>query len=236
MDEKILALLIAAFSGVRKDGLKMLARTIALQASTEEEAKAIVEKLTKTQVDNFIKDYRSDVDKEVSDGTKTFEENLKKKYDFVEKGGNPNPAPGEGEGGKKGKNEGEDIATIIANAVAGAVKPLQDKLEKLEKVDAAKSRLQMLNEKLNTCEDDAFKAKALKDYNRMSFESDEAFNEYLTDTEKDIAEVNQRKANENLGGQGRPMFAQKNESGISTGVAQFIESQKSASSLGGKEI
>ncbi len=236
MDEKILALLIARFSGVRKDGLKMLARVLALQVSTEEDAKVVVEKLTKAQVDVFIKDYRADVDKEVSDGTKTFEENLKKKYDLVEKNGkNPKPSSG-GENGSKADGS-EDIATIVANAVAGAVKPLQDKLEFYEKGEVAKTRLQVLTEKLNTCTDDVFKAKALKDYGRMSFDTDEAFNEYLNDTEKDIAEANQRKADSSLGVQSRPMFAQKTESGVSAGVAQYIESQKGGDAqLGGKEI
>ena len=44
MKETILALLIAKFSGVRKDGLTALARSLALQCTTEDEAKALVEK------------------------------------------------------------------------------------------------------------------------------------------------------------------------------------------------
>jgi hypothetical protein len=42
MKEKILALLTAKFSGARKDGLSQMARGLALQASTEDEAKALV--------------------------------------------------------------------------------------------------------------------------------------------------------------------------------------------------
>ncbi len=52
MKETILALLIAQFSGVRKDGLNQLARTMALQVTTEDEAKALCSKLTKAQVDD----------------------------------------------------------------------------------------------------------------------------------------------------------------------------------------
>lgn len=44
MRERILALLIAKFSGVRKDVLNHMARTFALQVATEDEAKALVEK------------------------------------------------------------------------------------------------------------------------------------------------------------------------------------------------
>ena len=112
MKEKILALLIAAFSGVRKDGLNQLARTIALQATTEDEAKTLVEKLTKAQVDEFVKEFRADVDKEVSDGNKTYEANLKKKFDLVEK-----KAPGSDDGGSGG-GDPNDIAAII-KAAAG---------------------------------------------------------------------------------------------------------------------
>ena len=99
MKETILALLIAKFSGVRKDGLTALARSLALQCTTEDEATALVEKITDAQVNEFVKDYRADVDKEVSESNKTFETNLKKKFDFVAKkpepGGDPtrNPTP-----------------------------------------------------------------------------------------------------------------------------------------------
>ena len=85
MKEKILALLTASFAGVRKDALNQMARTLALQVKSEDDAKKLVEKLTKAQVDDFVKEYRAEVDKEVSEGTKSFETNLKKKSDFVEK-------------------------------------------------------------------------------------------------------------------------------------------------------
>ena len=79
MKKEILALLTAKFAGVRKDGLEHLARVLALQATTEEEAAALVEKLTDTMVNNFVKEYRSDVDRETTLARKTIEENLRKK-------------------------------------------------------------------------------------------------------------------------------------------------------------
>ena len=78
MKEKILALLQAKFAGVRKDGLNHLARSLALQATNEEEASALIEKLTKEQVETFVKEYRAEVDKRFLEGNKTFETNLKK--------------------------------------------------------------------------------------------------------------------------------------------------------------
>lgn len=197
MKEKILALLIAAFSGVRKDGLNQLARTIALQATTEDEAKALVDKLTKTQVDEFVKEFRADVDKEVSESNKTIETNLKKKFDFVEKKAEPG-----GDDSNKGNND--DLAAKLDALLEKRLAPLQQELEKYKAGDVAKSRLQTLTEKLNGCKDETFKAKALKDFARMKFETDDEFNEYLTETETDISTANQNKANSALGGHNRP--------------------------------
>lgn len=47
---------------------------------------------------------------------------------------------------------------------------------------------------------DAFKNKALKDFNRMKFETDEEFNDYLTDTQTDAADFIQDQSNTGLGG------------------------------------
>lgn len=237
MKEKILALLMAAFAGVRKDGLNQLARTIALQAATEDEAKTLVDKLTKAQVDEFVKEYRAEVDKEVSDGNKTFETNLKKKFNLVEKKTNEPGDGGKDPNGGDGGNGGNDMATMIANAVANAMKPLQDKLDSYEKGDIAKSRLQTLTEKLNGCKDENFKAQTLKDFGRMNFNSDDEFNEYLTEKETAIATANQNVADAALGGQGRPFFAQKADDGVSKGVAEYVASQKpDGDKLSGKEV
>lgn len=233
MKEKILALLMAAFAGVRKDGLNQLARTIALQAATEEDAKTLVDKLTKAQVDEFVKEYRAEVDKEVSDGNKTYESNLKKKFDLVEKKTNE---PGDG-GNGNGGNGGDDIATKLDALLDAKLKPLQEKLSKYEQGDIAKARLQSLNDKLGGCKDDTFKAKALKDFARMKFETDEEFNEYLTETETDMATANQNVANAALGNHGTPLFTQKEDSGVSKGVAEFVASQKpDGTVLSGKEV
>lgn len=231
MKETILALLIAKFSGVRKDGLTALARSLALQCTTEDEAKALVEKITDAQVNEFVKDYRADVDKEVSESNKTFETNLKKKFDFVEKQTEP--------GGKQSpKPDPNDIAATIKAAVAEAVKPFQEKLMGYEQDNIAKSRLQSLNEKLANCKDENFKNQTLKDFARMKFDTDDDFNEYLAEKEKDIATANQNKADVDLGNSGgSPLFAQKEESGISKGVADFISSQKPENNVfAGKDV
>lgn len=230
MKKTILALLVAKFQGVRKDGLTALARSLALQCTTEDEAKTLVEKLTDAQVNEYVKEFRADVDKEVSESNKTYEANLKKKYDFVDKGkrdepGDPKPDP-------------NNISEIVKAAVAEAVKPFQEKLSGYERDNIAKSRLQSLNEKLANCKDENFKNQTLKDFARMKFDTDDDFNEYLTEKEKDIATANQNKADIDLSNSGgSPLFAQKEESGISKGVAEFVASQKPENStFTGKEI
>ena len=229
MKKTILALLVAKFQGARKDGLNVLAGILALQASTEDEAKALVEKITDAQVNEFIKDYRKDVDKEVSESNKTFETNLRKKYDFKEKetepGGDPNKNP-------------ENLAEIVKAAVAAAVKPFEEKLSGYETKNIADSRLAKLNEKLNDCKDETFKAQTLKDFARMTFANDDDFTQYLNDNTTDIANANQNVANAALGGaSGKPLFAQKGDDGISKSVADFVASQKpEASAFTGKEV
>ncbi len=231
MRETILALLIAKFSGVRKDGLAALARSLALQCTTEDEAKALVDKFTDAQVNEFVKDYRADVDKEVSESNKTFETNLKKKFDLVQK-----TEPG----GKKNQKDTDtdDIAAIVKAAVDAAVAPLNEKLNGYEAKTIAETRLQALNEKLNGCKDENFKAQTLKDFARMNFKDDADFNEYLTGKEADIATANQNKADADLSNSGgSPLFAQKEESGISKGVAEYVESLKPENTtFKGKEI
>ena len=161
MKKTILALLVAKFQGVRKDALGVLAGVLALQATNEDEAKALVDKVTDAQVTEFAKDYRAGVDKEVSESNKTFETNLRKKYDFKEKQNEPGIPPTENP---------NDIAAIVKEAVAAAVKPFEE--------------------------------------------------------------------NAALGGaSGKPMFAQKNEDGISKGVADYVASLKPENNeLSGKEV
>jgi hypothetical protein len=235
MKEKILALLIAAFSGARKDGLNQMARGLALQVSTEDEAKALVEKLTEAQVNDYIKEFRSEVDKEKTEATKTHEANLKKKFDLVEK---KDPAPGAGGSDPDKGIDPNDIAALVKAVVSDAVKPFQTELAGYKASDVAKARLQSLNDKLTGCKDENFKAQVLKDFARMQFDTDEAFNEYLTEKETAITTANQNVANAALGGQTKPLFNAKDETtGVSKGVAEYVESQKPDNkAFSGKEV
>lgn len=229
MKEKILALLIAKFAGVRKDGLARLAGALSLQAADETEAGVLVDKLTPEKVNEFITDYRKDVDKEVSDSNKTYEGNLKKKFDFVEKK----------EPGKEPKEpvDPNDIAAIVAAAVKTAVAPLQQELLGFKGEKTTESRLQQLQSKFKDNLPESFKAQKLKDFKRMNFENDEAFTEYLGELETDITAFNQELADKGLTGQSKPMFGSKEKDGVSGAVKQFIDSKaEGQKNLAGKEI
>lgn len=228
--QEILALLTAKFSGARKDGLMQLARVLSLQCATKEEAEAAVNKLTDAQVGNFIKDFRADVDKEVSDGVKTSEANLRKKYDFKEKTVDPKPEPGGG--------GGDDIAAIVKAAVADAVKPYADELAKIKQTDVNRTRLQRLNDALANCKNTTFKEQTLKDFARMQFVDDASFDEYLTDKTADITTANQAFADENMSRSGgTPLFSNKSENGISQAVSDYVASKDPANNkFAGKEL
>lgn len=80
------------------------------------------------------------------------------------------------------------------------------KVNALENGKTANNRQSILSEKLKDS-NPIIKAKILKDFARMSFENDEAFNEYLTDTETDAAAFIQDKANQGLASGSAPFVA-----------------------------
>ena len=234
MRDKILALLIAKFAGVRKDGLAQLAASMSLQAEKEEDATAIVERLTLEKVDDFVKDWRKDVDKEVSESNRTYEGNLKKKYDFVEKKGKE---PGKDPDPNK-STDPTDIASIVNNAVMAAVEPLQQKLASFESGKTAEARLQLLQGKFKDKNlPETFTSQKVKDFKRINFESEEAFAEYLNELDTDIAAFNQELADKGLSGQSKPLFGSKTADGVSSSVKEFVEGKSEGSgALTGKEI
>lgn len=229
MFEKIIELLTAKFAGIRKDAIEMLARNIALQCDNDDDVTAAIGKLTDEKVNEFVKGYRSQVDKEVSASISANEKNLRKKYDFVEKkidGNEPKKTEG---------NDANDISAIINAAIAKAIEPFQNEISNLKQENASKSRLQQVNEKLNACKNDVYKNQMLKAYQKMAFADDEKFNEYLTELDTDIAEANQSFANDSLRGV-KPLKSEVNNDGVSKAVSDFISSQSTDSAFAGKKI
>jgi hypothetical protein len=232
--EQILALLMAKFSGVRKDGLEQLAKAIRLNATTTEEAQALVDKYTSEQVTEFVNDWRKDVDKEVGNGVKTAETNFKKKYNITDE---PNPA--DTPTPKDEVKDPADIASLIKSAVADAVKPFQEKLNVFETGNLENTRKEALNGKLANAPEE-FKNRVLRDYGRMKFDTDEAFTEFLTDTEKDLTDYTQEASNQSLSAFGRPVKASTESANeVSSGAAAYIAEKAGTegdSGLGGKAV
>lgn len=228
MFEKIIELLTAKFTGIRKDAIEMLARNLALQCDNDDDVTAAIGKLTDEKVNDFVKGYRSQVDKEVSASISANEKNLRKKYDFIEKKEGNEPKKTEG-------NDGNDISAIINAAIAKAIEPFQNEISNLKQENANKSRLQQVNEKLNACKNDVYKNQMLKAYQKMAFADDEKFNEYLTELDSDIAEANQSFANDSLRGV-KPLKSEVNNDGVSKAVSDFISSQSTDSVFAGKKI
>lgn len=228
MFEKILELLTAKFTGIRKDAIEILARNLALQCDNDDDVTAAIGKLTDEKVNEFVKGYRSQVDKEVSASISANEKNLRKKYDFIEKKEGNEPKKTEG-------NDGNDISAIINAAIAKAIEPFQNEISNLKQENTSKSRLQQVNEKLNACKNDVYKNQMLKAYQKMAFADDEKFNEYLTELDSDIAEANQSFANDSLRGV-KPLKSEVNNDGVSKAVSDFISSQSTDSAFAGKKI
>ena len=229
MFEKIFELLTSKFTGIRKDAIEMLARNLALQCDNDDEVTAAIGKLTDEKVNEFVKGYRSQVDKEVSASISANEKNLRKKYDFIEKkidGNEPKKMEG---------NDSNDISAIINAAIAKAIEPFQTEISNLKQENANKSRLHQVNEKLNACKNDVYKNQMLKAYQKMAFADDEKFNEYLTELDSDIAEANQSFANDSLRGV-KPLKSEVNNDGVSKAVSDFISSQSTDSAFAGKKI
>lgn len=196
MKQKLLELLNTKFLGkgtTRKDTLARLATAYSLQITTEEEAQALVEKLTNEQVTEFQKELRSEVDSEIAKATKTALENAAKGKVGEGEG---NPEPGKGE---EGSSDPTDIASVVAAAIEKATAPLVQKINSIEAGETTKTRLSRMEEILKDVNHE-LKAKTLKDFGRMAFENDESFEEYLTETTTDIQTINQTIVNQGLAG------------------------------------
>lgn len=235
MKEKILALLLAKFAGVRKDGLMQLATALSLQATTDEEAATVVGKLTADQVNTFVTDWRKEADSEISKANKTYEDGLKRKYDFVDKK-NQEAEPGKTEL-PEGTIDAKAIQSMIAEAVKAVVVPLQQKIEAFEVGTTSQSRRTHIEKELEGTPE-TFKQKILKDFSRMKFDNDEAFNAYAAETKEDVSVFNQELANQGLNLHGKHFKSGKQDDGkeVSAGVQDYIKTQSKETTVKGKEV
>lgn len=208
-------LLLEKFTGARKDALGQLASVIALQSDTEEEVRAAVEKLTDEKVNAFTKEYRSGVDREVTAARKkimdglTSQKSARAETDTTKAEGDTN-------------TDNTDITVLIAKAIAEATQPLREQVETLSRANVGKNRLERLNEALKDCKDDTLRTSTLRNYNRMAFEGDDAFDTFLEETKSDVQQANQNLADASLSNFKSPFKA----SDKSTAEEDFVEAMK----------
>ena len=208
--EHLLELLKAKFSGVRQDVLAQLASSLMLVATTEDEQNAMVEKLDKAQVEAFGKEYRKTVDTEVSNGTKTFEKNLREKYNLVEKNKEPKPEPTptpqpEPEPTPQPQPQPTpqpqpqpQPAPKQKNGEEEKLKAMQQKINELEGVitgmkqeGITKSRSAKYNEIIGGCKDENLKSIYARQFSLLESLDDDAFNSQIETLKGEVEKSNQ---------------------------------------------
>lgn len=237
LQEQILALLVAKFQGERKDALQQLALMIGTTAATIEEATEVVDKLAADKVSQFVKDYRRTADAEIAKANKTYEDGLRRKYDFKEKEAQPTvqtpatpPAP----------QPGVLTAELVRQIVREETKDVRDGLSTLNGDKLFASRREQLVAKLEAAKvEGRQRDMILRNFDRAAstFASDDDFNGYLTEVQGDIDAIAQENADKGLHGHEKPLLGAVNEKGISAAVADYIASKsENKSSLSGKEV
>lgn len=232
--EQILALLVAKFQGVRKDGLNHLARSLALTVNTEDEANEVVGKLTADQVKAFISDWRKEADAEITKANQTYESGLKAKYDFVEKGGTP-PAPTE----KPEVLTVDAVQKIVEDAVKKATEGVTATVTALQGNAITANRREELVKVLGNDVPESFKATVLEGFEGRTFADEKAFSEFLDKTKANVATFTQELADKGLSLHEKPVFGSPNKDGVSAGVESYIQAKAAEAEnkgLGGKEV
>lgn len=215
--EKLKELLKEKFSGIRPDVLAQLAASLAMVATTEEEQKSVVEKLTDAQVEAFGKEYRKAVDTEVSNGTKTFEKTLKEKYDFVEKGGKapepPTPQP------KTDPNKDDERFASLQKTID----ELKGTIVTMKKDEVSKARSVRYGEILGSCKDANLKGILERQLPLLQSLDDDAFNSQLETLKSDVEKSNQLFAERSLP---TPAFVPKpniDDKNVSGAMKAYVE-------------
>lgn len=192
MKDKILAKLKEKYKSLGFSDKAIDAVASYLEQSVKEESQ-IDESVNAAEP--VLKAFQSDADRRVTDAVKAAEK----------KGGQTDPAKPEGGDPKK-----EEPPTPPADTPDWAKNLLTQFSALTQEVTALKSgktadtRKQALETALKDSTD-TFKTMTLKAFNRMKFESDDEFNEYLEEVKTDAANAKQAEADNGLGKMGKPI-------------------------------
>ena len=147
----------------------------------------------------------------------------------------PTPTP---TGGDPNPNDPQptELEAAIAAAIQKANAPLLQKIETLEKGNAAKANRETLIAKLTEKSvDPTFYETAIEG---REFGSDEELNAFVEKIAGNYEKFNQSQADKGLSQIPKPILGDPNAEGVSTGVQEYIDSKKAdnASPLGGKAL
>jgi len=209
-------LLKTKFAGVRSDVLAQVAAMVAMIATTDDEIGAAVGKLTQAQVEAFGKGYRKAVDAEVSSGTKTFEENLRKRYNLVEKGQETQQQPPMDEAVRKFL---EDQKKASDEKIAG----LTEQLKALQGKNLHDARRAKFDSVVGGCKDENAKAIYGQQFEFIKDIDDTSFDSHMETLKGSVEKTNQLFAERSLP---TPPMANTNhfdESKVSADLKEYVE-------------
>ncbi len=223
--EPILALLGKKFQGVRKDALQSVAGVIALQAEDEAAAQLIIDHMTAENVQKFVQTYRSSIDREIQQSNQTMEQNLRNKYDFVEK-----------QQQQQQQQSGALTLDQLKSLLAETIAPLTQRMDAYDQQRVGATRRETYLGKLK----DAKLSEAMIDmmsaqFDRMAFKDDAEFNSFLESSKPTIDKLSQQIANDSLRNDHTPGFNTVNQDGVSKAVTDFL-GQGQTNPIGGKAV
>lgn len=228
--EQITALLGKKFQGVRKDAIQSMAGVIALQAEDEATAQEIIDRMTADNVQKFVQTYRSSIDREIQQSNQTMEQNLRNKYNFVEKQ-QPQPQP-QPQPSPEGAFTFDQLKTLFAEQL----NPLLQRMDAYDQQRVVATRRETYLGKLK----DAKLSEVMVDmmsaqFDRMTFKDDAEFNAFLESSQPTIDKLAQQMANDVLRNDRTPGFNTVNQEGVSKAVTDYL-GQGQSNPLGGKTV
>lgn len=236
MKKKILELLEAKFPGARKDGLQQLANSLSLTVTTEDEATAVVGKLTADQVTDYIKEWRRVADAENSAAAQTRENNIREKYDLTEKGQQQQQQQQQQQTQQMQNVSPQDIQKMIEEAVTKATQGLQTTVANMQATDVAKARREQIEALFGKDTPETYKQTVLAGFDGRTFKDDADFNAFAEQTKTNHAAFMQDMADRSLRGD-KPIMGGTNKDGVSNAVENYVKTktEQTGNDLGGKD-
>lgn len=137
--------------------------------------------------------------------------NAEKKKAEEEDKNDPEPKPAPVDPKPSDKDETPNWMKVYIEKQDQQMTAIQHELSSIKAGNVSKSRRSQLEEKLKDAPE-KFKARALRDFDRIKIDSDEDFTDYLADIEQDVADEIQAEADSGAGND-RPMGGVENSGG-----------------------